>query len=190
MDVCHLNSWSLHGESILFLWDVLIERRPRDILELGTGWSSLMFGKYAQHILQNHAVLVSVASAEHDSTWAVHTTEMLETHGLGRFVQIYTDPLQMLEIDGANGPGYDLSALGEQDFDFVLIDGPPGNLGRELTLPLILPRVRRRALIFLDDAQRPMEQAAISKWRLEYESRLAFRGFVPVGNGLGCFERI
>jgi hypothetical protein len=187
IDAKYLSPWVLHGESMLYMWDVLMERQPRTLLELGAGWSSLMLGKYAQFVEQRTGHRVSVSSVEHQLEWAQGAERLLRMHDLDRYVEVMVCPLMQ---DREDGHVYDLACLGRSRFEFVLIDGPPVAVGRLGTLPMVFPHVASRCIVFLDDAQRTAEADAIVAWRSRFEPTLVFRGFVAVGNGLGCFERM
>lgn len=190
LDETHLNSWILHGETILFLWNMLLKSEPTNVLEMGTGWSSLMFARYAKELYQTTGQWVNITSIEHDSNWASKSEKLLRNYNLDKFINIVICPLQNVEVDGVVGKSYGLETLLGQDFDFVLIDGPPTFVGRELTLPSVMPLTTVEGLIFVDDAQRSIEHAAISQWILKYNSLISFKGFVPVGNGLAYFQKI
>jgi predicted O-methyltransferase YrrM len=49
-------------------------------------------------------------------------------------------------------------------FDFVFIDAPPGDLGRDATLFTAAAHLAPDAVIVLDDGLRPREQTAVARW--------------------------
>jgi hypothetical protein len=66
---------------------------------------------------------------------------------------------------------YDTGALPPLAFDMLSIDGPPqatGNLARYPAGPLLFPRLRAGAAIFMDDADRPDERAILARWKNEF----------------------
>ena len=49
-------------------------------------------------------------------------------------------------------------------FDFVFIDAPPGERGRDSTLLAAAPFLSDGAIVVLDDASRQREQTAMHRW--------------------------
>lgn len=60
-------------------------------------------------------------------------------------------------------------------FDLVLIDAPQWWFGRDSTLYLASPYLARDAVIVVDDAGRPAEQAAIRAWLASYPGLVVTR---------------
>ena len=64
--------------------------------------------------------------------------------------------------------------------DLIIVDGPPqaldpSGMPRYPALPAFLAQLSPQAMIYIDDAKRPQEQAMIEKWLQEYpgfESRM------------------
>jgi hypothetical protein len=56
----------------------------------------------------------------------------------------------------------DLSA--RAPYDLVLIDGPPGPLGRDWTLFAAIRYLRSGALVIVDDTARPGERRTVERW--------------------------
>lgn len=143
------------------LWHVRRDR-PRLVLELGSGTSTVWLG-YA--VEQTGGRLVSL---DHDEEFGERTSEQLRRHGLTAVAQVRQAPLRDLELAGGAYRWYDPAALDDlQDVDLLLIDGPPGALGpmaRYPALPVLLPRLSPRARVLLDDATRPDEQDILSRW--------------------------
>ena len=187
IDGSYLNSWILHGEAALYLWDLLNRESPTNVLELGSGWSSLVLGKYAQHSSRARHRSVCITALESEDDWAQRSTQLLKTYDLDSHVLIRVCPLRTTTISGIAGVTYDVEMVSRETFGFALIDGPSAMVGRQLTLPSILPLVASGGTIAVDDAQRTTEHNAIDEWRRRYHDRLSFHGYVPVGNGLAIF---
>ena len=183
-----VSSWSLHGESLLCIWNMLKVQKPRSIVELGSGLSTLMFARYTQSIEEADEQSVIVHSIEHEQEWAEKTREMLREAGLEQFVTVHTVPIIEQSIDGFEGQMMDLSPIQGEQFEFALIDSPPAYIGRRLSLPLLQPLLKTNAVVILDDAQRLDEQSMVNEWLAEMPNDLSFQSYQIVGNGL-CIMR-
>ena len=188
IDTRHINSWILHGESLLFIWNLLMKTKPKNILEIGSGVSSLMFAKYASYMAINFNQHVSVNSIEHDVKWAKNTEELLLNENLEMYCKISVCPLGRLDNHGFAGSFYNLTTLKMGNIDFGLIDGPPESVGRQTALPSLLPILNEGALVVVDDTQRVDDYESIMMWKKTFP--VSLRGLIPVGNGLGLFEII
>ncbi|MEJ2009203.1 MAG: hypothetical protein P8Z30_13790 [Acidobacteriota bacterium] len=55
--------------------------------------------------------------------------------------------------------------------DFMIIDGPPGNIGRNArfpAIPVFSNRLSPEAIVLLDDGKRPDESETVLQWEKEY----------------------
>ena len=186
----NINSWILDGETMLHIWDRLLSTQPSTILELGSGLSTLMFAKYAETFSRKSGGKIEIISLEHDEDWFTHVRDLLIMHNLSNWVEIVLSPIHAISVDGFTGESYDISGFPADNLDFVLIDGPPYNIGRKLTLPSLITSLSKPATIIIDDAQRFTEKEAIYTWCKNYPSTIIFKGFTSVGNGIGVLERV
>lgn len=181
-------SYSLSDQSLIWLWSCLERRKPRGILEMGSGLSTLLFAVYAR---QGAGAKCPIVSIDHDEYWLALTKDRLTAMGNSQYVELVHSPVLDNLPEGANSRhGYqiDLSELRRRFRDcgpeLVLIDGPPESVGRAGTLPSIIDLLPAGTDILLDDAYRPGELVAVDEWRRQYAPRLEFLGIVPVGDGL------
>jgi predicted O-methyltransferase YrrM len=183
-----INSWIFHGESIKYLWEVLAKHQPKSIIEIGSGLSTVVFAVYAKTMQVHHEKTVKILSIEHDEQWALKTRSRLQEHGLDQLVCIKTCPIVESSFLGYFGKTYSLDRLEDASFDFALIDGPPGNIGRLLTVLSIPSLVERGSVIIVDDIDRKPEFDSL---RLaEKLGLIRIQELSPVGNGLGILEKI
>lgn len=130
---------------------------PESIVEFGSGSSTLLFADYARR----HGS-VKVVSLEHNPEYAARTKLMLKQRGLERHVKLIT-----CGLTGANW--YDWWPKTSEKVDFVLVDGPPGDLNsRREALPAMWTWLAPEFELWLDDAQRPNERAALDWWTLKF----------------------
>lgn len=162
-----LRGWAISPDLALLLMDLLEERRPKAILELGSGFSSVIFARYAA---KSGAKFLSV---DHSDEFAATTRALLEHWDLASHAEVIVAPIEK------NGSFYDLSGVSPdvQRYDFVFIDGPPSGKGRDHEargglLPKYAPLLKRRATIVLDDYKREGEQSIVSRWANEGLARM------------------
>jgi glycosyltransferase involved in cell wall biosynthesis len=162
------SAWSISRPLAIELAARLESRRPRRILELGSGLSTALL---AQHARRRKA---SVVTLEHDAAYAERTHRLLERLGLSRIVDLRVAPLRPWECpDARRRPFYDTDP--GRDFDFALIDGPPVAHGRGAALFAIWDRLGAEWDVWLDDAGREHEQDCLRLWRRHLPFTLAIR---------------
>lgn len=150
-------SWALPPDALGLLTDRLAQRRPTQILEAGSGLSTLTI---ARHVAEHGG---SAVTLEHDQFFHQRTVDLLASEGLDLDVGVRWAPLRYVPA----GPWYDTEV--PDGIDFVLADGPPeAEGGRAAVLPALLPHLADGWELWLDDAFRPAEQAAVEAWRGEF----------------------
>lgn len=131
------DSWMLPAEAIEYVVSHCLEKTK--VLEFGSGHGS--------QLLANHVDLYSV---EHDESWIDITSSSY----------IFA-PIQKNTFSEENGQSgwYDLEVVEKmwpKEIEFVVIDGPPGVIGRFGILS-ILHRLESVSAILVDDVDRPDE---------------------------------
>lgn len=154
--------YALNPTDLLELLFLVRTRRPRLVLELGSGTSTIWL---AYVLEQTGGRLISL---DHDPEYASRTRAALLAHGLTGVAEVRDAPLAPVELDGRSYSWYDPAVLEDlDDIDFLLVDGPPAAVGpdsRYPALPVAGPRLAAQATIVFDDANRKDEQAAIDRW--------------------------
>jgi predicted O-methyltransferase YrrM len=185
--------FSISDGSLLWLWAHLKRHRPARILEMGSGISTLAFSFYASSYKSAASERSCVVSLEHDEKWVATTDKRLQEMNTRQFVTLLHCALGPVPVGGIEQSSYSVDCgriselFGGKGPDLVLIDGPPGDVGRLATLPSILPLLTQRTEVFLDDAYRPGEQAIIARWQNTMSACLRYCGTFPLGNGLAYF---
>ncbi|MBK1686101.1 O-methyltransferase [Rubrivivax gelatinosus] len=159
--------WALTGDAAAVLVREAQLRKPRTILELGSGVSTLLLGQ----VLRN-AGGGRLVSIDHDAAWAARTRENLKLMGLEDVVSVVDAPLRTRTVGEQRYDWYDipdavLDELGP--IDLLLVDGPPQRSGDTLparfpALPVLGPRLSDDALVFVDDADRAQERTMVQWW--------------------------
>ncbi|MEV6347269.1 class I SAM-dependent methyltransferase [Actinoplanes sp. NPDC051851] len=154
--------FALNPTDLLELLFLVRTRRPRLVLELGSGTSTVWL---AYVLEQTGGRLVSL---DHDPEYARRTREALTAHGLTGVAEVRDAPLTPVELEDRSFPWYDPATFADlSEVDFVLVDGPPAATGPDSRYPalhVLGERLADRATIVFDDANRRDEQAAIERW--------------------------
>lgn len=179
-----LGTWSLGPRTIDLLGRQIERLRPRLILELGSGISTvcLAFFMSALHA-DDEPRVISIEQSEEMSN---RTRERLAQARLGNIARVVTRPLAEQTALGRASTCYDLRSLDgivPRPVDLVLIDGPSGEPGvRFATLPLVARHMADGATFLLDDALRDAELEIAATW----SSVPGFKvnGIIPIETGI------
>jgi predicted O-methyltransferase YrrM len=154
-------SWSISDALAVELFRHLERRRPRRILEIGSGLSTVVLGAYAAR----HSA--SVVTLEHAWKFYERTRKGLVHFGLDEQVQLKLAPLRSKRFERyGQAPWYDTKLSGQ--FDFVFVDGPPKDTGRNAVLFAIAKHLTPGWELWMDDARRHHEQNCLRRWRQRF----------------------
>jgi predicted O-methyltransferase YrrM len=182
-----------------WLWWYLTARRPRIVVEFGTGYSSAILGAFAQHQCESSGHPTFILSAEHDPEWHALQSVRLRDFIDAGLIQLPLVSLETQSRFGRRTIGYSridslvggLSSDGKADLVFV--DGPPavqhGGVGREGAILQAIALVRQGGLILVHDALRQEEFSVISRFHADPELGLRCKGIVPLWYGLAVCEK-
>jgi len=162
------------------------ERRPRLVVETGSGVSTLILA-YCLRRLGRGRVL----ALEHDADYAARTADTIRKHNLSDVATVIHAPLTRTRVDGCDGRWYDLSALADHPaIDMLVIDGPPGEtqkMARYAALPLLWKCLARDAIILIDDYRRQDERRMVDLWLARYPGLC--REVFPTETGAAVLRR-
>ena len=154
--------FALNPTDLLDLLHLVRTRRPRVVLELGSGTSTVWIA-YALEQIGGRLI-----SLDHDPGYAARTRAALATHGLTEVAEVRDAPLRPVVLDGRSFPWYDTEALADvREVDLLLIDGPPEKTGPDARYPamrVLEDRLADTATVIFDDAHRQAEREALRKW--------------------------
>lgn len=157
-----LRGYAISPDLVLYLLSLLERFKPQSIIEFGSGFSSVVFSRYAQ---SNGAKVVSV---DHEPFFSKKSQALVDAWGYADQFNLITADVIEQEADGMNVLFYDRSAVDKHfGFDFVFLDGPPQALGltvRGGLLPLFRPLLVSGCIIVLDDYYRPGEREFVASW--------------------------
>lgn len=161
--------WSVSPDLAEVLMTLMLERRPKVVLELGSGTSTLVLA-YCRKIIGD----CQVTSVDHEVRFAERTRSMLARHGVTEGVNVYHVPLKptMVQINGRRAvfQWYDLLELVTKlpPIDLLIVDGPPGKmqaLSRYPALPVLANYLSPNAVVVLDDGDRVEETDIAQLWK-------------------------
>jgi predicted O-methyltransferase YrrM len=146
-----LRSWAASPDVLLTLVDTSQKIKPRIVLDLGSGVSTLVLAKASPG--------AKVFSVDHLPEFAGKTRLLLEDHQITN-VDLRVAPLSP---HPSGGDWYEVAALSDIDqIDLLFIDGPPGSKNDKARHPALahcLSKLSPKAVIVIDDAGRDGERA-------------------------------
>lgn len=154
----HLGSWKADTALLELIADGIEELRPANVVELGSGASSLViaralraFGGGTLHSYDQHREFVAAAQewlADHDLSAHMHHAPLGPAPG------------------GWPGYWYQLSAL-PRSIGMLVVDGPPWTVHPHVrgAAEMLFDQIVVGGLILLDDAARPGERVVARRWR-------------------------
>jgi hypothetical protein len=179
-----ITGWTLDGETITFLWNLLQQEQPKVIIECGAGLSTLVFARGFETYGFSSSKPRSLVSLE-QNLWVKRAVETrLQRCGLEQYVNVMHSPISKRKGEYLLDPDRLRARLGSEKADWVVIDGPAGPDGcRGSTLPLLAQFCRPGARWFLDDAYRDGELQVLHDW--DALGGISVDGVAPIGKGLG-----
>ncbi|MEM9465427.1 MAG: class I SAM-dependent methyltransferase [Actinomycetota bacterium] len=165
-----LRRWAISPDSARLVLGLVREHRPRNVLECGSGASTILFGHL--HLAGEIERLIAL---EHDVVWHELARQQLRQFGLEDETELHFTPLVDHPDEAVETPWYDTTEVEFAPLDMVLVDGPPdatGPLARFPAAPLLLEHCRPGCLFVMDDFIRQSEQDTVDRWIEEYPMTL------------------
>ena len=145
-----LRSWAASADVLLTLVNLSQKSKPKVILDLGSGISTLVLAKASPG--------AKVFSIDHLPEFAGKTRSLLEDHQITN-VDLRVAPLSP---NSAGSAWYEISVLTDIDqIDLLFIDGPPGSKDEKARHPVLahcLSKLSPKAIVVIDDAAREGER--------------------------------
>jgi predicted O-methyltransferase YrrM len=157
-------TWAASEDLLLWLAGYVLEHRPRTVVDLGSGQSSVWMAA----AMRTAGYDGQVIGVDHDEAYAQATRELARRQGVEDWLTVVHAPLREQVIEGRSVRWYDLDALaGIEGIDLLCIDGPPGqgtSHARWPALPALHARLSAEATVVLDDMIRRDEQEILEEW--------------------------
>ncbi len=119
---------------LLFLYETVLERRPRTILEFGSGCSTLAMALALRDLRESGAPAGRLISIDSDERWAASTERALPP-SLRGFCRVLHRPAAPERYNGT--PVLRHADLPEVEPDLVYLDGPPLEPGRQVAVDVL-----------------------------------------------------
>lgn len=163
-----IGGWSIDAATAKYLIDLLLWFRPRTVVELGSGASTLLIARCLETLGEHASEHIAI---DHESDYLNRTRLSLEANGLENRVQLWHCPLSKEKTSGLLWYEEVPLRLKERTIDLLLIDGPPSalqDMSRYPALPVLVRNLSKRAIVILDDAKRVNERRVIERWLKEF----------------------
>ena len=138
-------SWAASPDLLLTIADLVRTRKPRLVVELGSGVSTLIVAKAGAR---------KVISIDNSAEFAMKTREMLKAHKI-RGVEVRVAPLK---AHASGVDWYDTAKLKDlKKIDMLIIDGPPGSKNSDARKPALkelLAKLSPNVVVVIDDVNR------------------------------------
>jgi Methyltransferase domain len=156
--------WAASPDLLLAYVGDILARRPRLVVECGSGLSTL----WAALALDTAGGPGRVVALEHDERFLSATAATLRAHGVAHRADVRLAPIEQVKVGQEQWPWYATSRIEDlHEIDLLFVDGPMVNLGpqsRYPALPLLRDRLNPGAVILLDDANRAEERETLEHW--------------------------
>lgn len=164
-----MRDWAISPDFANIVISLIRECRPKLVLELGSGVSTLI----TAYTLEENKEGV-VVSLDHDAQFAATTMDNIAKHGLQAIATVTPAPLKAVKLHGKSWLWYDADQLRNlEPVDLLIVDGPPvttQKLARYPAMPVLYPLLSADAIILLDDAHRADETEIVNLWLQEFRS--------------------
>jgi Methyltransferase domain len=181
------SGWTIDPLMARTLVDLIERRRPRVIVELGSGLSTTVISATLERLGMRETRHIVV---DHLPEYLEETARRVAVQQLSRSVEYWLCPLTPLAPGGPEWYGDLKAKLGNTEIDILIVDGPPGALvpqSRRPALPELYPHLSATALVILDDANRKNERAVVDAWEHEYSDFEVTR--IVASKGLALLSR-
>lgn len=158
-----MRGWPASPDFILRLINIIFETKPKTILDVGSGVTSLIAGYCIEKIGSG-----KVVSIDHNEKYYNITKSNIQKHGLEKVIDLNLAPLKEYNINGKEWLWYNNEFLKSYNsFDLIIVDGPPGSTQKKArypVIPLLKNQISANCNIILDDGKREEEKELAEMW--------------------------
>jgi len=181
-----MRGWAISPDFGCLLIAEILARKPRTVLELGSGVSTLLIAYCLEKVGHGRAI-----SFDHDVNFSEKTRDTIRAHQLGNIAEVVHAPLKAVRLNAGNWDWYDTARIDPDiKIDMLVIDGPPGqiqDISRYPALPLLHTYFSDEIIILLDDAARADEKSIIAMWTREFPG--FEHEYIPAEKGAAILRR-
>jgi predicted O-methyltransferase YrrM len=184
----HPGGRALHPDACRWLGQAVRVLAPARILELGSGFSSLLIAAELAGLGAGH-----VHSVDHSARWSAIAGSAVHERGLDGRITFHVFPLRLRRYGRVPCVFYGIPAQFHEPrgpYDLVFVDGPGHEVGRDGAMFEAFPHVRLGGWIVLDDLNAAHVQASLARWRRAFGIGLRVTACPEVGNGIGIVQKV
>ncbi|MDX2456148.1 MAG: class I SAM-dependent methyltransferase [Gammaproteobacteria bacterium] len=182
-----MRGWAISPDFGSLLISEILTRKPRVVLELGSGVSTILIAYCLENIGHGRAI-----SFDHDFNFCEKSRDTIRAHKLGNIAEVVHAPLKEVQLKEGSWDWYDTARIAPDiKIDLLVIDGPPGqiqDISRYPALPLLHEYFSAEIVILLDDAARADEKSIIEMWTREFPD--FEHEYIPVEKGAAVLRRV
>ncbi len=164
------NNWPIEEEFAKYLVYKIITHRPVNIVELGSGTSSLIIIKTLEKLGYDY----TLTSFDSDEEFINNTKNLLISEDAfdEKKIKLIFSPIKDLELNGNVYKWYDPNdfEFNFEKIDLLFIDGPVGGFcknSRYPALSVMKKYLKEGSLVILHDARRSDEIEIVEMWKNE-----------------------
>jgi len=162
--------WAASPDFLKLLFQIIVDEKPKTIVEAGSGLSSIIIG----YTLKQFKINGKLISLDDKIQFTEKSREQIDKHELSDYVDIIHAPIQEYEENNKTFKWYSIESLENvKEIDLLIIDGPGPDVSddpRYGALPLLLNNLSSNAVIILDDGARSGEQKIVNQWLKQFEN--------------------
>jgi hypothetical protein len=183
----HPGGWALNQESCKFLGKLIRSLRVVDILELGSGYSSAII---ANELKKAHKGILH--SIDNSNNWSMKARSFTSETQLSHLINFHVFKLNLRVNSKITYIFYHMDqeflSLGSI-YDFIVIDGPHHDVGRDGALYEFFPKLKVGGYFFVDDSRADYMRGTIETWALSFPASISIKHFHDIGNGITIIKK-
>lgn len=164
------NSWPIEEEFAIKLVEIIKINKPTNVVELGSGTSTLIILKTLNMLGVNY----TLTSVDSDPIFLAKTKALLISEGVydDKKVKLIFSPVRDMIINNLSYKWYNPVdfEFDSNKIDLLFVDGPVGGLCKNCRYPAVgifKKNLRDGSIVILHDSKRPDEIEIISMWTKE-----------------------
>ena len=180
-------SWALAPESSQFLGSLIRYSGCENILEFGSGYSSLIIAYELEKA--NRGLIDSINSSRY---WSNRAADLASRNNLIHRTRFFISNLGLRVCKNHPSIFYDMEELANRlapKYDFVVIDAPHHDLGRDGALYLSIEKIKVGGYFFVDDCKAGHMQKTIKRWKTSFPQSISIKMFSKIGNGVAIIKK-
>jgi predicted O-methyltransferase YrrM len=180
------DDWALPKQTMQLVGRLVEVLQPKKVIEFGSGFSTVVIATLIR------AYGGQLLSFDH-SVKFTRAPEMLRERRLTEVARVALQQITFQHYGAKVLPMYSIRWKDFDEFDgceLALIDGPPGDIGREAVLYEIFPRLVAGGWVIVDDVNRDSDRRWVESWKRVFGDGLEAEIFPEIGLGVGVLRKL